>query len=100
MTWPCAYTTSCTVQRVIGACDFELLPDWFVYGACGGVTKPSGILNLDDHLSGGSLGPDDCIVSIVNSDTIGSDICHNVGHGGLVVELATSGHQAIFEWGS
>ena len=78
----------------------ELLPDQFIYGICGGVTKSSGILNSDDHFLDGSLGPDDCIVGIMNSDTIDSNVCHNVGHGGLVVELANSGHQAIFEWGS
>ena len=65
------------VQRVIGACNPELPPDpdQFIYSTCGGVAKLSGILNSDNHLLGSSSGPDDCIVGIMNSDTIGSNVC-------------------------
>ena len=35
----------------------------------------------------------------MNSDAIDSNICCDVSHGGLVIELVDPSHQAIFEWG-
>ena len=87
------------VQGIIGARDLQLLSDRLVDGTCGGVAKPSRVLNLDDHFLGSGLSPDDCIVGVVNSDAIGSNVCCNVSHGGLVFELADPGHWAIFEQG-
>ena len=87
----------CTVQGIIGACNLQLLSDQLIDDTCGGVAKPFRVLDPDDHFLGSSSSPDDCIVSVMNSDAIGSNVCCDVSHGGLVIELANPGHQAIFE---
>jgi hypothetical protein len=88
-----------SIQRVVSARDLPILLYGPVMGSGGRIVRSSGLIDAVEHLSGNAMSPPDCIIGIMNSDTIGSKVSRDVGHSDLVGEFTDPGHWAVVSWG-